>query len=528
MGAMDGPSAPTNPSPHEPTSDIAGLEDVESGPRRADADAGQLWVKSQLFDVLLAHMQEEKLRREVAFTRSLLMTFRAIVLHCHVPHRDGVVFRGDCQDRLIRRMPIHRGDGFPVPLEVGHGSSTSISRVPDLEPTVVGSRNEQLAYTRAPTDDVDIAGVCILDVHRRFLAILLAHIPDPHASVRTARGEDVLAVGARPPPLHVFHGGSMCRKRLFSAHIPTARHRLPEVNRTIVAARQELAGFMGAEVQREALFLVRLTRVYGLHDSGDPLPRRIQCLPVRLQIPHVDLAGVRPTRDDVGRLRHGPHSVHTSGMGGTLVLQLGLVLVLLLLLAGLLVLVVAVLLAVFQGLVQLRPLHHVQAVVYDLLGLRAGHHVGSHRVVCSLGPQIVPKDIETEAGPLHLGSVQHVIGPGLLFQLLAFLELIDARPPDLLRRRLRLLVLLLFFLLVSVDDVLFFGILLQIVVFPLLICRHGRLLRLLLLLLLLVGAAGLGRLLPPLHGARHLEEAECRGRGTLEASARDVVWPALG
>mmetsp|Transcript_47915 Transcript_47915/g.126383 ORF Transcript_47915/g.126383 Transcript_47915/m.126383 type:complete len:295 (+) Transcript_47915:427-1311(+) len=273
----------------------------------------------------------------------------------------------------------------------------------------------------------------VRNMHCRLFPALFPHVPDADAAVRAARREDVLRVGAQPPPLHVLDRRAVAAKGAVGAHAPASLHGLPQEDRPIVAARQEAASVMRAEVKGEAFLLVRLARVDWLQVRHSFLRGLVQGFPLALQVPHVHLARICPRSDDVARLRHGSNSVDASRMHRSLLLKHRLVVVVAFLIALLVVVLVVAVLPVFQRLVELGPLHHVETVVGRLPSLRASHHVGSHRIAGPLRAKVVSDNVKTQAGPLDLGSVQHVVSSRLHVQLLPLLDRVHAGAPDGLR-----------------------------------------------------------------------------------------------
>lgn len=74
-----------------------------------------------LLDVGLTLVAEEKLGGDVLEAVVSLRLLVVVLLDRKVPKRDLVVGAGSGEARLVRRMPLDRGDGGGVPREGGDG-----------------------------------------------------------------------------------------------------------------------------------------------------------------------------------------------------------------------------------------------------------------------------------------------------------------------------------------------------------------------------------------------------------------------
>mmetsp|Transcript_133534 Transcript_133534/g.386527 ORF Transcript_133534/g.386527 Transcript_133534/m.386527 type:complete len:200 (-) Transcript_133534:51-650(-) len=184
-------------------------------------------------------------------------------------------------------------------------------------------------------------------------------------------------------------------------------------------------------------------------------------------------------------------------MRDALRLQLGLVILVAVLVVLLVVVVVVAVLAVLQRLVQVGPLHHVDAVVARLLRLGAGDDIGGHGVRGPLRTELIPQDVDAEAWPLDLRAMQHVVGSRLRLQLLPIAHAVDARSPDALRclNLLALIFVLLFAALVDLLLLLLVVLIVGAVVQKVVLLQLGGL-RPCRLFRLLAAAAALGGLFP--------------------------------
>lgn len=211
-------------------------------------------------------------------------------------------------------------------------------------------------------------------------------------------------------------------------HGPRARRRGgPHVDPLVARARRQAPSHHPREVDRVPLVTVPIEgeeRGRRAHLGARRLGERaIHCA----QIPQLDSSSVRPRRADGGLLRHEAQPVHRALVLHRAMLHQRL-------LVDLVVVVVhVVVVVVVLHAAELGEPHAQQLVVGGLRGLRARHECRSERRLGARIPELVRHDGEREARPVSMERVHHVIRARVEVELLARLQGVHARAPDLRR-----------------------------------------------------------------------------------------------
>mmetsp|Transcript_121464 Transcript_121464/g.189644 ORF Transcript_121464/g.189644 Transcript_121464/m.189644 type:complete len:360 (-) Transcript_121464:184-1263(-) len=343
-------------------------------------------------------------------------------------------------------MPIDRRYRFLVPQKVGHGAAVDTSCVPDFEAAVVTCSCEQLADARTPTQHIHIATVRILDMNGRLFPVRFSNIPYPRARICAGGGENRSNTIPRTLPLDILNRRSVTFERILGVDIPTSFHWRPQHDQSIIASRQKRSSLSWIEVQSEAFLAVCIASKYRLRIYGRLVARLLQRFSCFLQVPHVHLARVCPSRDNVARLWHTSYSVHTTGMrhGSSFNMSLRLFIAI----AFIFIVLVTVFSTIFVSFSQVRPLHQVNTIVGRLLRLCASNDICGHWEGSSLCSQVVTHDVEAQTWPTDVRSMQHCVRPRFDVELFSSLQLVDARSPHALWGFLFLLL----FLAIAVDN----------------------------------------------------------------------------